>query len=191
MYVFFLAYPMSFARERGWEQTRAGLPLLAILIGCILGSLLISFTIHTRLAPSPEKGRARETRMLLMMIGVVLLPAGIFGFGATSSPNMSAWPQIFAGVPIGIGIILINMQGLNYIIDCYSVHANSAIAANTFLRSLFASGFPVFATSMYTSLGVEKASMIIGGLGVLLTPIPVLFFYYGEEIRKRSKWVPN
>ncbi|KAH7084081.1 major facilitator superfamily domain-containing protein [Paraphoma chrysanthemicola] len=190
MYVFFLAYPMSFIRERGWPQTRAGLPLLAILIGCILGSLLISFTVKTRLAPNPQKGRARETRMLLMMIGAILLPAGIFAFGYFSSADVSAWPQILAGLPIGIGIILINMQGLNYIIDCYGINSNSAIAANTFMRSLFASGFPVFATSMYTSLGVEKATMILGGLGVVLMPIPVLFLCYGESIRKRSRWVP-
>lgn len=182
---------MSFARERNWDHAHAGLPLLAILIGCILGSLLISFTINTRLAPDAERGRGRETRMLLMMIGAVLLPAGIFCFGFTSSPSQSAWPQIVAGVPIGVGIILINMQGLNYLIDCYSIHANSAIAANTFLRSVFAAGFPVFATSMYSKLGVETATIILGGLGILLTPIPLLFFYFGESIRKRSKWVPN
>lgn len=109
----------------------------------------------------------------------------------TSSPASSAWPQIVAGVPIGIGIILINMQGMNYIIDCYGINANSAIAANTFMRSIFASGFPVFAAKMYVSLGVQTATLILGGLGVLLIPIPVAFFYFGESIRKRSKWVPN
>ncbi|KAL6703841.1 Cercosporin MFS transporter ctb4 [Coniothyrium glycines] len=191
MYAFFLAYPMSFIRERAWPITSAGLPLLSILVGCVLGSLLISFTIHTRLAPNPTAGRSREYRMVLMMIGAVCLPVGIFAFGLTSSPHMSAVPQILAGIPIGIGIILINMQGLNYIVDCYSINANSAVAANTFLRSIFASGFPLFATSMYTKLGVQHATMLLGAFGVVLVPIPVLFFIWGESIRKRSKWVPN
>jgi DHA1 family multidrug resistance protein-like MFS transporter len=129
--------------------------------------------------------------MLLMAFGGLCLPLGIFLFAATSSPHLNPIYQIAAGLPIGVGIILINMQGLNYIVDCYSIHANSAVAANTFLRSLFAAGMPLFATRMYTNLGVEKATMILGGFAVVLIPIPLLFFVSGEGIRKRSRWVPN
>lgn len=145
MYIFFLAYPMSFIRERNWDPTLAGLPLLSILAGTILGGALIIFTTNTRLSPDPRAGRPRENRLILMMLGAVLLPVGMFCFAATSSPSTSPWPQIAAGVPIGAGIILINMQGLNFIVDCYGINSNSAVAANTFMRSLFASGFPVFA----------------------------------------------
>lgn len=136
---------MSFALERGWGPTKAGLPLLSILIGVIAGGALIAFTTGTRLAPNPQEGRPQETRLLLMMLGAILLPVGMFWFAFTSSPSMNPWPQIVAGLPIGAGIILINMQGLNYIIDCYMINANSAIAANTCMRSLFAAGFPLFA----------------------------------------------
>jgi hypothetical protein len=45
------------------------------------------------------------------------------------------------------------------------------VAANTFLRSLFASGFPLFASKMYARLGVERATMILGAVGVVLMPI--------------------
>jgi DHA1 family multidrug resistance protein-like MFS transporter len=126
-----------------------------------------------------------------MSFGGLCLPLGIFAFALTSSPSLNATWQILAGIPIGIGIILINMQGLNYIVDCYSVHANSAVAANTFMRSLFAAGMPLFATRMYTKLGVENATMILGGFAVVLMPIPVVFFVFGEKIRERSRWVPN
>lgn len=39
--------------------------------------------------------------------------------------------------------------GLNYIIDVYQMNANSAIAANTMVRSLAGAGFPLFAVAMY------------------------------------------
>ncbi|KAI9691750.1 MAG: Cercosporin MFS transporter ctb4 [Bathelium mastoideum] len=143
-YLFFLAYPMSFALERGWQPTQAGLPLISILLGVVGGGALIAFTTRTRLAPNMQEGRPQETRLLLMILGAVLLPIGMFWFAWTSA-STNPWPQIVAGVPIGFGIILINMQGLNYIIDCYMINANSAIAANTCLRSLFAAGFPLFA----------------------------------------------
>lgn len=145
MYIFFLAYPMSFARERQWEPIAASLPLLSILIGVIIAGVVIILTVNTSLSPSPKEGRPQERRLILMMIGAICLPGGMFWFAATSSPTMNPWPQLLAGVPIGVGIHLINMQGMNYIVDCYGINANSAIAALTTMRSLFAAGFPVFA----------------------------------------------
>ena len=132
-------------QERGWDQTSASLPLISILIGVILAGVLISATTNSWLSPNPEEGRPQETRLLLMMAGAISLPVGMFWFALTSSASMNPWPQIFAGIPTGFGIHVINMQGLNYIIDCYGIYANSAIAANTFLRSLFAAGLPVLA----------------------------------------------
>ena len=128
-----------------------------------------------------------------MMLGAFCLPCGILWFAWTSSPTQhpNPWPQIIAGVPIGLGIQLINMQGLNYIVDCYGINANSAVAGITFMRSLFASGFPIFAKSMYTSLSVPWAMTLLALCAVALAPVPVLFFYYGSSIRAKSKWRPT
>ncbi|GAB7325185.1 hypothetical protein MBLNU13_g09261t1 [Cladosporium sp. NU13] len=193
MYNLFMAYPMSFAGERGWSTVQSGLPLLSMLIGIILGGLLISFTTNTCLAPDPQKGRTQETRLLLMMLGAFCLPCGILWFAWTSSPTQhpNPWPQIMAGVPIGLGIQLINMQGLNYIVDCYGINANSAVAGITFMRSLFASGFPIFAKSMYSYLGVPWAMTLLALCAVILAPVPVLFYYFGSSIRAKSKWRPT
>lgn len=131
--------------------------------------------------------------MLLMMLGAVCLPGGILWFAWTSSPTQhpNAWPQIMAGIPIGLGIQLINMQGLNYIVDCYGINANSAVAGITCMRSLFASAFPVFAKAMYASLGVPWATTILALFGAVLAPVPVLFYYFGSSIRAKSKWRPT
>lgn len=67
-----------------------------------------------------------------------------FRFGWTSSNHITPWPEIIAAVPIGAGVMMIFLQGLNYIIDVYKVNANSAIAANTFFRSWVGAGFPMF-----------------------------------------------
>ena len=47
---------------------------------------------------------------------------------------------------IGFGFFTIFQAALNYLIDTFSRYAASAIAANTFLRSIFAASFPLFAT---------------------------------------------
>ncbi|KAI6443371.1 hypothetical protein MCOR17_011424 [Pyricularia oryzae] len=142
MYMFFIAYPMSFANERHWDQTSAGLTLLSILLGTILGGAIIILTVESKVSPDPANRRPQENRLLLMMLGSFCLPAGMLWFAGASSPSVGPTQEILAGVPIGMGIILINMQGMNYIIDCYGPFSNSAISANTFMRSTFASGFP-------------------------------------------------
>ncbi|KAJ5083525.1 hypothetical protein N7456_012952 [Penicillium angulare] len=194
LYLFFEAYPISFSVVRGWKHEGvAALPFIGILIGVLLGAALIIYTTKTRFARKLAKhGRVvPEERLIPMMIASVLLPIGLFWFGWTSKPSISWVPQVIAGVPIGLGILVIFMQGLNYIIDVYMMYANSAIAANTLVRSLVGGGFPLFATSMYERLGVDWASSLLGFITIAMIPIPILFFFYGAKIRAMSRFSPK
>jgi len=123
-----------------------------------------------------------------MIVGGALLPIGMFWFAWTSNPNIIWVPQVISGSFIGAGVLLIFLQGLNYIIDVYKANANSAIAANTFFRSWLGAGFPMFANYMFKRLGVSWAMSLLGFLTVALFPVPILFFIYGARIRKKSKF---
>src|ERR1700712_5320478 len=123
-----------------------------------------------------------KERMVPMMAEAILFPAGLFWFAWTSSPNISLVPQVLAGIPIGWGILMVFLQGLNYIIDVYMWNANSAIAANTFLRSFAGGGFPLFATAMFHNLGVAWATSLLGFLCVALIPVPICFFIWGAKL---------
>jgi MFS transporter, DHA1 family, multidrug resistance protein len=193
LYLFFEAYPISFQEERGWNQGVGALPFLGILIGVILGSLTITWITKTRFARKLKKhGKViPEERLPPMILGAFILPIGLFWFAWTSSPNITWVPQVISGIFIGWGILMIFLQGLNYIIDVYMWHANSAIAANTMLRSLAGGGFPLFATAMYHTLGVAWATSLLGFLCIAMIPAPILFFIYGNKIRKMSKFSPT
>lgn len=192
LYLFFEAYPISFQEVRGWNNGVGALPFLSIFVGVICGALSITWVTKTRFARKMKKhGRViPEERLPPMIAGAILLPAGLFWFAWTSSPHINPWPQIIAGVPIGWGILMIFLQGLNYIIDVYLMHANSAIAGNTMLRSFAGGGFPLFASYMYGRLGVDWATSLLGFLCVALIPVPVLFFFYGSKLRSMSKFSP-
>ena len=69
--------------------------------------------------------------------------------------------------------------------------AASAIAGNTFLRSLAGAGFPLFATYMFNGLGIEWAMTLLGCVAVLLIPIPIAFYKWGHLLRARSKFAPT
>jgi DHA1 family multidrug resistance protein-like MFS transporter len=83
------------------------------------------------------------------------------------------------------------LQALNYLVDAYLMFAASAIAGNTFLRSLCGAGFPLFARQMFDGMGIQYASTLLGCVAVVLAPIPFIFYRYGAKIRQRSKYAPT
>ncbi|CAI7673691.1 unnamed protein product [Penicillium manginii] len=193
LYLFFVAYPIAFRQVRGWNNEGiASLPFLGILVGVLLGCLVV--TVATRLwyAPKVRNGSVvPEDRLPPMIVAAFLLPIGLFWFGWTSNPSISWVPQAIAGAPIGMGILMIWMQGLNYLIDVYLIVANSAISANTLIRSAVGAAFPLFGTYMYNRLGVDWATSLLGFLSIAMIPIPVVFYFYGAKIRRLSRFTPK
>lgn len=95
-----------------------------------------------------------------------------------------------SGLFTGFGIFAIFLQLLNYIIDAYLMFAASAIAGNTFLRSLFGAIFPLFARYMYEGIGINYGQTLVGCIAAVLVPLPFLFYFYGKKIRARSTFAP-
>ncbi|KAI1763132.1 MFS general substrate transporter [Hypoxylon sp. FL1150] len=193
LYLLFEAYPISFQEERGWNNGVGALPFLAITVGVVSGASLVIYVSKTRYERIiKESGRLQpEERLIPMMIGAVLFPAGLFWFAWTSDPKISWVPQVLSGIFIGTGVMTIFLQGLNYIIDVYLMNSNSATAANGLLRAACGAGFPLFATAMYDRLGVEWATSLLGFIAVALIPVPLLFYIYGPKIRKMSRFSPH
>jgi hypothetical protein len=73
-----------------------------------------------------------------------------------------------------------------YLIDCFTVHAASAMAANTVLRSIVAAFLPLAGPVMFQKLGYGWGNSILGFIALVCVPIPFFFIKYGERIRNRS-----
>jgi DHA1 family multidrug resistance protein-like MFS transporter len=97
---------------------------------------------------------------------------------------------VLSGLFTGFGIFSIFLSLLNYIVDAYLMFAASAIAGNTFMRSMFGGVFPLFATFMFEGMGIEWASTLLGCVAAILVPMPIFFYVYGKRIRARSKFAP-
>jgi hypothetical protein len=117
---------------------------------------------------------------------------GIFWFGWTGFTDDIHWiVPTLSGIFTGFGLMSIFLQALNYLVDAYLMFAASAIAGNTFLRSLCGAGFPLFARQMFDGMGIQYASTLLGCVAVVLAPIPFIFYRYGAKIRQRSKYAPT
>lgn len=96
-----------------------------------------------------------------------------------------------SGLMTGFGLMSIFLQALNYLVDAYLMFAASAIAGNTFLRSLCGAGFPLFARQMFQGLGIQWAGTLLGCVALVLAPIPFVFYKWGASIRAKSKVAPT
>ena len=79
----------------------------------------------------------------------------------------------------------VQMAPNTYLVDVYTMHAASAMAANTVLRSAFGAFVPLAGQPMYRALGLGWGNSLLGFVAVALIPIPVLFVKYGEALRRK------
>jgi DHA1 family multidrug resistance protein-like MFS transporter len=43
---------------------------------------------------------------------------------------------------------------------------------------------------MFNNMGIQWAATLLGCVASILVPIPVAFYFYGKNLRKRSKFAP-
>jgi len=88
---------------------------------------------------------------------------------------------------LSAGVIIAFQCIQTYVIDAYPRYAASAMSAVSVLRSFAGFGFPLFAPYMYAQLEYGWGNTMLGLVCALLgMPATIMFWFYGERIRRRS-----
>ena len=192
LYLTLEVFPIVFAENRHYSLVISTLPFLGLFVG-VCFALLINLSNQPRYMRILDQNGGRpvpEARLPPMLVGGLLFAIGLFWFGWTAAPQYSwALPTVAAGF-IGAGFNVIFQQCINFLVDTYGLYAASAVSANTFLRSLLASSFPLVAKPMFHNLGVGPAMSILGGIACLALPVPLVFMRYGRKLRSMSNFAP-
>lgn len=139
LYLFFTFYPLVFQGVHGMNPGVGGLPYFGILIGEVIsaGYIVMLQPGYKRKLAANNNIPIPEWRLPPVIVGGVFFSLGIFWFGWSGYKEDIPWiVPTLSGLFTGFGIMCIFLQCLNYLIDAYLMFAASAIAANTFLRSL-------------------------------------------------------
>lgn len=191
IYLCLAAFPIVFQEVRGWNQVVGALPFLAMLVGIFFGAAvnLVNQRFYIARYKANNNFPVPEARLPPMMLGSVFFAGGLFVFAWTGNyPSIHWICPIIGAALMGLGFFTIFQAALNYLIDTFQQFAASAVAANTFFRSIFAGSFPLFAQVMFHRLGVGWAGSVLGFVAVVLIPIPFLFYIFGKRIRARGAW---
>ncbi|KAI9371071.1 major facilitator superfamily domain-containing protein [Aspergillus egyptiacus] len=196
LYTFVVASPRVFATIYAFAATGQALSFLGMVAGCTLSPLVL-FTVNRLLQRRPTlrlrnhntEGSPPEIRLYPAMFGSLVLPLGLFCFAWTASPSVHWIVPILAQGISFLGSMLIYIPCNFYMLDVYgSKYGASASGASSLTRYTLSAAFPLFVPRMYEVLGVGGATSLLGGLAVVMAPIPWLFFYMGPGFRARSAY---
>lgn len=75
-------------------------------------------------------------------------------------------------------------------VEAYLDYTASGAAASQLPRNIFAFGFPIFAPSMYGSLGYGVGNTTFAAIAIVFgIPAPYILWRFGESLRRRGKTI--
>lgn len=190
-FLYFGVYPNIFRQVYGMADGVASLMFLPIGLGGVFAIFI--FVAWDRFhKSSAEQGKPwalkeEYRRLPLACLGGPLFAVSEFWLGWTARRDLHWSIAALSGIPLGIGIDLTFLALNNYLTDAYDIYSASALASSVFTRNAFAAIIIPLATfPLYDRLGIDWACTLLGGLCVLLTPIPFAFIRWGPALRRRS-----
>jgi len=112
-----------------------------------------------------------------MILGALLIPIGLLWYGWEAEARVH-WivPDIGASV-FECGIILGTQAMQAYVMDSYSQHTASAMAAAQLLRSITGFAYPTFAPGLYDKLGYGWGNSILAFAFIAIGLSELLFLW--------------
>lgn len=187
LYILFTTFTGVFTTQYHWHGGVTGLSFLGIGIGSIIGQFTYIYFGNKTVNKHIERGDfTPEHRLYIMAIGGFFLPIGLFIYGWSVQYQTHYMIPIVATGIAGFGMLMTFMPAGTYLVDVFTIHAASAMAASTVLRSLTAALIPLSSQKMYAAMGYGWGNSMLGFVSLLLVPVPFLFIKYGERIRASS-----
>ncbi|KAL4985935.1 major facilitator superfamily domain-containing protein [Aspergillus falconensis] len=180
LYLFFGAFQIVFQSVYGFELWQCGLSFLGLLVGMVLAMLSDPYWT-SRYLRLERKHRALhrenfnffpEWRLPPAIAGAPLVTIGLFIFAWTAYSNVHWMVPIIGSGIFGAGTVFVYSGVFTFLVDAYPVYSASALAANSFARSMFAGIFPLFGTQMYNRMGIHWASCFLAFLTLAMLPFP-------------------
>jgi len=196
LYLFTQSSGQVYAGLYNWPDYSTGYVQGSIVIGMVVGFFLwwiIQKPLYFASAPRNKETPGipiPEARLYIAIPGTIIGMAGGMFIYAWTSYSSIHWiaPTIGLGM-VGCGVNIVVIAIAEYVTDCYSKFASSAVAVVACGENVFAAFLPLAAASMYTNLGFQWASTLLAFLTLLLSGAPIIIFFRGKTIRAKSPFI--
>lgn len=191
VYLFFVAFPYTFAKVYGFGIAAQGMSFLGLVVGMGLFAIVSPYFVnknYERLLARHGGKAIPEFRLVQMIIGVFIVPVGLFIFAWTTYTKVHWMVPIIGSGIYGGGTILVFNGIFSYTVEAYRLHAASAMATNALVRTTMAGIFPLFGLQMFKVMGIHWATTLLGIFACALIPVAFVLYYWGEKLRASSPY---
>jgi multidrug resistance protein len=189
LYLLFTTLTSVFESKYNFTPGNVGLTFLGIGVGSLLGLVGFGLASDLLVKRMSKNGEMKpEYRLPPLIPGSLLIPLGLFWYGWTAEKGAHFIIPILGTMFIGLGLMATFMPITTYLVDAYTIHAASAMAASTVLRSLAGAFLPLAGPKMYAALGLGWGNSLLAFVALAMCPMTWVFFRYGERIRKSRRF---
>lgn len=187
-YLLFTSFTPLYEQTYNFTPSNTGLTYLGFGAGCATGMVLFG-ALSDRSAKSRSAANSTgewkpEYRLPPLLPGSLLVPIGLFWYGWSAQAHLHWIMPIVGTAWVGLGTLAIFMPVQTYLIDAFELHAASASAANTILRSLLGAFLPLAGPALFSRLGQGWGNSVLGFVALGFTPLAWVIWRFGERIRK-------
>jgi hypothetical protein len=209
LYLLFTTVNLVFQGLYGFSTGAVGLTFLGLGVGCIAGVVIIgglSDKVYLFYVKKNGGGEGKpEYRLPIMVVCSLFCPVGLFWYGWSAQAHAHFIVPIIGSSFMAFGMMSVMVCALSlpnsftrnqtdtpqlpvqsYLVDAYTQYAASAIAAATILRSLLGALLPLAGQPMFDKLGVGWGNSLLAFIALAFSPVPWIFWKYGERIRTKN-----
>lgn len=214
-YLLLTTFSFVYTGQYGFDEGTSGLTFLPAGIGMVIGVVGFGQLTDWMVKRNQAKGIVHKPEIrippILTIPSGIALPVGLFIYGWTTHYSIHWIVPMFGVLIFAAGMmgVMVRYQSnptqlppffrlnrdsnmslkqfciQNYLLDTYPEYAASVTAAMAVLRSLLGAILPLGGLDMYNALGLGWGNSLLAFISLGLIPIPLIFFIYGERIRKR------
>ncbi|KAI4724877.1 putative multidrug transporter [Aureobasidium sp. EXF-10728] len=194
LFLFQSSITQTFSTNYGFSVFQTSLIQLSLSAGATIATIVnpIQDQLYLRSARRNKDSPGKpipEARLYFSIPGSLIFTAGLFVYGWTSY-TFVPWIAPAIGIAmVGFGIYSIYQAVVNYFTDAYSKYSASALSAASFGRNLFGAFLPLASPQLYSNLGYQWASTLLGLVALVLSLAPVFLLVKGSAIRARSPFM--
>ncbi|TGJ85849.1 hypothetical protein E0Z10_g2925 [Xylaria hypoxylon] len=193
-YVFSTTLPEILQQLYGLSAAASGLAFISFSFGSTISVVIMNLLldkIYIKLRDQHKGVGAPEFRLPIVIVGAFSLPLTVAAYGWVSQMRLPLPVLLFAVGMLGTALMFVCLPLNAYVIDAFGLYAASGMTALIVARCLMSTVLPLATDPLVTRFGWGLGISVLGGIGFVLTPIPILVFKYGSRWRQLSRYTKD
>lgn len=193
-YLFSTTLPDILQELYGLSAAASGLAFLSFSAGSTISVIFMNRLldkIYIRLRERNRGVGAAEYRLPMVIVGAFTLPLSIAAYGWAAQLHLPVSVLLFVVGLLGASQMLVYLPLNAYVVDACGLYAASGMTAIIVLRCLMSTIFPLATEPLADRLGWGLGVSVLAGIGLVLSPIPILVFKFGTRWRQRSSYTKD